>query len=381
MSGFDGKTPGHSSGVTAADLASGDVSMIVPGKKNLVQTYDTGSQYADAGPKCDGKDESTPGCFLSDKRRSRLIEIILDEIQTAQTNYKLALIRLEIGKLIEKEDDLPWVIGLALDIASAHLSSMASKALNRLKVKSISKAENAALDAARRDGFDDDTLDQKTADALLKVTDKTVEITVKAGFDAAKKQTPKAVKAITHDADRTEKAAALSYIDQLKESCDVAFQTFKENAVTQADDAQLVVFYQGMHPRYHSIGQYEAALSEKLARYNKAGVGDIGQKAIAPLQAHVATLYANKRCVWLREADGNRSLWFYSNVSGIGGDPWDHGREVSVEKVPDEFVEASLAKSEEKWGATPTLDHPGAMIMRRLQLRNIPAPQVQGTKS
>ncbi len=77
-------------------------------------------------------------------------------------------------------------------------------------------------------------------------------------------------------------------------------------------------------------------------------------------------MYANRRCVWLLDANGSKGLWFYHVLSGNQTEPWTHGRDPDIEKVPDEFVEAALAKSEEKWGPTPTFEHPAVALMRRM---------------
>jgi hypothetical protein len=364
--GFDGKTPGRQSGVTASDLVSGNIGQVAPGKTDLVGTHYTGVAFADDGATCEGKGDSVPGCFMSDGQRGRLIELLIAEINTAQTNYKIALVELKVEKLIEKDDDLPWVIGLALDLVSAHLTSAASKALNKLKNKRVARLEDMGIDAARREGFDEGSKAQQMADALDKVSDKSVETAAKAGFDLGKKKVSKTSQSALNETEKTDKGQTVSYIDQLKQQCDVGYKRFLDHTLATATDAELVVIYRGFDPEYHSVGQYKVALAEKIQRYKKSGVTEIGQHAIAPHQAHVATVYANRRCVWLLNADGSKALWFYSVLSGNQPEPWTHGRAPDIERVPDEFVDAALVKSEEKWGQTPVFEHPAASLMRRM---------------
>jgi hypothetical protein len=361
------KVPGRSSGVTASDIASREPGKMVPGKVDIVQTYNTGVAYPDHDAKCATSNDSS-GCFMSPAQRSRFVVLLLDEIQTAQTNYKDALIELEVEKLIEKDDDLNWMASLVLDLATSHLSTIFSGAIKGLKGTKVQSPAELGLGLDVSMPADVSKWSEAANNALDKVSDKSIESTTKIGFDAAKKKTQKIGKSIQNDQTDEEKTAALSYIDRLKQQCDVGFKAFKDNLLATGSDAELVVVYRGMAPEYQSIGQYKAALAEKLARFKRSGVTDIGQKALRPLQAHVATLYENKRCVWLLDANGNKALWFYGVVSGNQSMPWENGRDPDIEKVADEFVDVAVAKSEQKWGATPTFEHPAVGFMRRVGL-------------
>lgn len=351
-----GKVPGEASGVAADDFAHGSAA---PGKKNLVQGWDVGVAYVDKGPRCEAG--ASPGCFMGPGQRGRLIQLAIDRVSSgAQTNYKIALTQLRVDQLIKKDDDLNWVISLLLDLATSHLAGMASKALNRLKASSIREASDfgLGLDVI---GDEDASWASKAGDYLRRVSDKTVESISKKGFDGAKKVVSTVMKNEKNEAAKSEKAATISYIDYLETECDVAFDAFKQRAFAELDDSQLVVMYNGLAPELHSVPQYKAALTEKIARYKKSGVADIGQRAVGPAEQHVAQLYASKRALRVREPNGATTVWMYSVLSTAQDNPWmDSGSNYDFEHVPGEFEEAAIALSEQKWGPTITIDDPAA---------------------
>ena len=130
MGAFDS---GTTSGVTAGDLVSApDIGKVAPGKTKAVQTYDLGVHFLDHGAVCDGKDENTTGCFLRDGQRLRLINDFMILVVNAMGNYKDALTDLRIEELLKEDDDLHWVVSLALDVAGAHFLGVAAKALKRV---------------------------------------------------------------------------------------------------------------------------------------------------------------------------------------------------------------------------------------------------------
>jgi hypothetical protein len=201
-------------------------------------------------------------------------------------------------------------------------------------------------------------------DALQRVSEKSIDSATKVGFDLAKKKVQKVGKQTQNDKADGAKAATMSYIDQLQLECDLGFERFKQNLLATASDAELVVVNRGFAPEYQSQGQYKAALAAKLARFKQSGVPEIGTQADAPgmFTAH------SRRCAWLLDENGNKALWYITVQSGLNMNAWLYGRDLNIEKVPDEFVEAARAKSEEKWGETPTFEHPAVGLMRRMGL-------------
>jgi len=276
MGAFDS---GTTSGVTAGDLVSApDIGKVAPGKTKAVQTYDLGVHFLDHGAVCDGKDENTTGCFLRDGQRLRLINDFMILVVNAMGNYKDALTDLRIEELLKEDDDLHWVVSLALDVAGAHFLGVAAKALKRVKAGGLAKLTEAGLDAARRGEVSDRSWNSRAETLLAAVTDKGIDGYTKTGFDAGKKHISKGVQSALHADDSTDKGNTLAFIAQLKNSCDAGFMAFARHATGSATDAELVVLWEGMQVQHHTPDAYKAELQEKLARYKQSGVTDIGRK-------------------------------------------------------------------------------------------------------
>lgn len=364
---------GKKSGVTADDLSqSPDVGKVKPGKTNLVQTTEVGDQWIDHGAVCDGKDDKTPGCFLADTQRGRLIIDFKDRVETASANYKIALVELKLAELMKKDDDVSWVLSLALDLVGAHLVKVAAKAAVGLKASGINKLASA-MDGAY---VSDQSWRSRTEAIIQSIDDKAIEGNVKSLFDPAKKAGIGAFKSAVNSDAKTKKAAVLAYIDQLKDQCDIGFQTFSSNAAGQSSDAELVVLWEGLDRVHHTVGTYKAALGEKLARFKKSGVTELGRQRTKDRQFHRADVLRDKRVVWIQES-GKKTLHYQSQegdynpstirrgdpgsegIYGDDGKPREFGARDPREKVqtggpvPDEFAEVAIARSEQIWGPTP----------------------------
>lgn len=372
-------TPGKTSGVTARDVvAAPSPDGVTPGKQNLIQTPMVGEQWIDHGAACDSKDDSTIGCFLEDAQRLRLIIEFKSRVTNAQTNYKLALEELRVDKLMQKDDDLNWVISLALDVVGAHFLSVTLTALKGARTSGLKKLEAMALDGARRGTHDEEAWTLKAESMLHKVTDNSIQSYTTTGFTSAKKVGIKGIQSSINKEQKTEKAATISYIDQLKDQCDSSFMQFSQHATSSALDSELVVLYDGMHPDNHHISAYKAALGAKIDRFNKSGVNAIGRTQTHDRFTGDADVLRDTRVLWVRDVDGkNKTLWYQSqegdfdpNVvqdTGKGAFGPDDPREMpQLERiVPDEFQEAALAKSEQRWGTTPTIQNPYVTMMRK----------------
>lgn len=357
---------GKKSGVTAGDLTRApDLGKVEPGPNNAVQGAEVGSQWIDHNAVCAGNDQSTAGCFLEDGQRQRLIISFMDRVQTARNNYKDALINLRVDELMKKDDDLHWVVSLALDVAGAHVLGMAVKALQAAKAANVVKRGAETLIAA--------------------ISDKTIEGFTKTGFDVAKKKLSKGVQEALNVDDATDKTSSLSFIAQLHNNCDIGFTTFADRALGSAPDAELVVLWQGMHNLNHTAEAYTAELGAKLARYKKSGVTHLGRELTHDRETGYVNVRRDTRVVWVKNTPGaGRTLYFQSqegNHDPSVSHPGDPGtdrwfpeaaklprafgprapRESAQlgKPVPAEFVETAIARSEQLWGSTETIDPGG----------------------
>lgn len=365
------KLPGKKSGVTADDISqSPDISK-PPGKTNLVQSMEVGDQWIDHGSVCDGKDTSTPGCFMDNVQRMKLvIDLKMRAIAAAQ-NYKFALVELKFEELLKKEEDLPWVLSLALDLIGAHLIKVATKATLSLKGGNITR-----LDAVVNGPVSSDqTWRGKLMNRLSAIDNKTIESNVKTALDPLKKAAKDEIKhSWNGEVPSSDKASKISYIDQLKDQCGIDFQTLATNAAGYSNDAALVVLWEGLHETHHTVSAYKAALSEKLKRFQKSGARDVGRNY------NRATRDAkDTRVIWIEHDDGNKTLHFQTQewtgvrnsqpVAEFGTEPTGlpdrrpgkHGEKPFLgAAVPPEFVDVALARSEQTWGPTETIKDPSA---------------------
>jgi hypothetical protein len=394
--GQDIRPRGKDSGVTAADVAgSQNHGQLAPGRTNLVQTTEVGNQWIDHGASCDGKDQNTQGCFLADAQRMRLIIEFKNRVQTAQTNYKLALTDLRVDKLMQKDDDLNWVLGLALDVVGAHFLSVALTALKNVRATGLRKLEALALEAGNRGQYESDAWAVRAENVLNMITPNSIQSYTTTGFGLAKTSGRKGVQKMMNKEQATLKAASLSYIDQLTDSCDLGFQQFADHAAGFSNDAELVVLLDGMEPANHAVSAYKAELGAKVARFEKSGVNDIGRQQQRESEFHETDILRDTRCIWVRDIDGQgKTLWYQAQEGNF--DPAiiesqnprsDQFRKEAVHQfgpedptgparlkriVPEEFREGALAKSEQTWGMTPTIQNPYVTMMRA---RGVDMPQ------
>ncbi|MDB4956523.1 MAG: hypothetical protein JWO36_4092 [Myxococcales bacterium] len=379
------------SGVSASDVVQAtDPGALARGNRKVGQSDQVGDAWIDHGAVCDGRTDPAHGCFLHDPQRLRLIIDFKDRVQTAATNYKIALTQLRVDELVQKDDDLNWVLSLALDVIGAHFLSVATGALKNLKTSGASKLESLAVLAAEQ-GEALGPWASRAQTLLTMVDDKAIETYVKAGFDPIKKGVSKAAQAGMNLDDKTARSSALSYIDQLTNGCDVGFDKFALHATAASNDAELVVLWEGMEKVDHTVGAYKTALADKISRFKKSGVNELGRKLTYDRFSHEAEVHRDTRVIWLVHASGARSLWYQSQEGDFNptyiekGDPNSDSeypeyaktshpfgprdpRESPVldRRVPTEFQDIAIAKSEQKWGSTPTMEDPSTTLARSL---------------
>jgi hypothetical protein len=337
---------------------------------------------------------STQGCFLSDPQRLRLIIEFKDRVQTASTNYKDALLELRVDELMKKEDDLNWVLSLALDLAGAHLVVVAAKALKGLKAAGAGKLADIADRAAYAGTYSDTSWSTRADSALQVVTDARIDGMLKSGFAAAKKPASGALQKGQNRGDESAKQATLSFIAQLQDGCDIAFKAFERQAIGHTSDAELVVLYEGMHERLHTKGTYKVALNEKLKRFRASGVNDIARKEAWDRKYGYTKVHRDTRVVFVQGLNGAKTAWYQSREGDFDPDlikPCDPGAErlplpryqnavckfgpsnprdrAHLERaVPEEFKEAAIARSEQKWGPIETIEDPYVSYVKSLGL-------------
>lgn len=381
-----GKLVGQNSGATAADLAKKpDLGELPVGKLTQVQLKSgkSGDPWVDQGAHCDNS--YADGCFLGEAQRTRLVIKILDRLNRCATNYKLALEQMRVDELLKKEEDIPWIISLALDVATGFIAGKVTKALTKLRTEGATRVLNAEFVAG-------EAVDHTTTDKILAgLSDKQIETWTKKAFDAAGKQVKAIGKKAQGAAGKSDKAESISFIDQLTNACDIGFEQFGSSATATSNDGELLTLFDGLDPANHSVGLYKAALEDKLGRFRKSGVTNIGRKIGKDRETGYVDVKQDTRVVWMRDDSFGTRLWYQEQDADHDPtvvQPGDPGSDVLptqqpdkldfgtrsprndaklIKIVPDEFKEAAIARSEAIWGPTPTLDSP----MRQNYLQQI----------
>jgi len=231
--------------------------------------------------------------------------------------------------------------------------------------------------------------------AIALATPTRIEAGVKAGFAASNVGAKKAGKAGANVATSAKKATTLAYIDQLRDSCDVAFDQFIRSFSSHFSDAELVVLREGMLPEYQSTGAYIASLGAKLDRFRKSGTLDIGRKDVGA-DNYGGHKIQDTRVIYVQDINGTQTPWYQKQDGDSGidhgnispGDPmfeqtnptnpkhqaaWgkfggSHGRHESAvldRIVPEEFRDIAIAASESRWGSIPVIDDGYVALLKK----------------
>lgn len=405
-------------GVAASDFASSpDVGAMVPDKRNLKQSYRIGHDHIDDGPACEA-DPQGVGCFLSVRQRDRVIRDIGLFLETVKTNYKLAIVELKITELLKKEEDLNWVISLALDLAGAHLITVLGRALKTVQGTAAEKLTNMQLRAVRVGQYSESSWTSRAEAAIELASPTRIDTVVRSGLVGAMPTAKNAAKDVQNDAiaAETTKAETIGYLDQLRDSCDVAFGSFYRTVAGNTQDAELVVVYWGVQPQHHTVGAYVKSLKAKVDRFLASGVTNIGRKEVKT-DDYGGKELRDTRVVYVQDIEGRRVAWYqradgdYSPGGVRPGDPlyekidpknpahqqrWRqfgprHAGAAELDRpVPEEFRQVAIARSEARWGATPTIDDGYVTTLKqkginvdemRMRLRGSPVVKSQSSRT
>ncbi len=371
----------HASNIAAAPNVASAAPEV--GKQTLPQGYQLGDDYIDNGLACEVGDG--PGCLWAkdDRQRERLLTTITRLVLNAQRNYKDAILELKIGELLKKEEDLSWVALLAIDLLTAHLSTVVSTALKAVQAKGVSRLNELGLRAATMLGEDPGTWHRRAEAAIAMATPTRIDTVIKAGFAFGGIKVKAAGKEGANAATQTAKTATIAYLNQLRDQCDIAFDGFMRQVSGSMTDVELVATHDGFAPEFHSTGAYIESLSGKLDRFRKSGALDIG-RGVVKADDYGGEKLRDTRVVYVQDINGHKAPWYQKqDGADIGsgyvapGDPaydkidstdpkhkakWStfgarsEGTAVLDRPVPEEFRDVAIAASEARWGATLTVD-------------------------
>lgn len=378
----------------------------IPGKTTQVQQQqgqkpappassaaDIGDAWIENREHCtNGSDQ---GCFLTDVQRDRLVTETKLSIRQSETFFVQALTEIGFARLIQKEEELPAIIALALDIASGYLSGLAVKAMKALRSTptwNFHKTVDSML--SFQSGDDTGPSPSLVRNVLNVASPEGLEEVIKAAMDSGKKKIEGAGKKKVED-DMTNQAGldasnrkevTLNYLDELKISASVSYESLSRSAPGIANDAERIALFKSFTAANgHHVPGFKAALEQKLARYLSSPASEIGRNkhrmkdGANPKDSYNATIRDTEVAWVVVSGDPVPKLYYmrqdWANNAGSAdgvGDPSyldgspnergvpDHlgqsqqGRLTLMRPVEPEFQSTALARQQQVWGRPPT---------------------------
>jgi len=371
--------------LTADDLVLKDPGAIQTSPKKDSPTSVLGNAYMQYGAYCERKqNEGSSSCFLEGPQRTTLIRQVENRITDAMDSYVDALINVQVHRLVQSDDDLPFVAVLILDIVTAGISSRLSSTVKALRNAGAGRLDEIASHALI--GGLPRNWAERALPYVRVVSDTRIETGVKSVVDGAKRATSARLKA-DHALTRTDKAETLDYLEDLKEQAKFGFIRVRETIPATADDSELLTLFESLDPTQHSERMYVSLLTEKLSRFKRSGVPEIGRKVATvtelpgPQDPMVESMIGEEvlrdtQVVWVQHTSGLRELRYQTqdgervhSVLHPGGE--HHPRKAPPEfgpaeprggpersrPVPGEFVDAALSRHRQVWGKEPETIH------------------------
>lgn len=346
----------------------------------------TGDATLDNGPACE-EPSANPECFLDahPTRRDLLRTRLADRISNARENYKLALTNIKFETLLEKDEDLHWAASIAFELLAGRFLSFAQSALKLGRAGGIAALQDAELNTILA-GEPASKLNSLARTAMSKVSEQGLDTASRLPFEQVKAGTLATVKAGKNQAATDSKVAKLGFVNHLKNQSGLAFDTFVGRAIASSD-ADMVVLFRAMHPNNHTEEMYTNSLKERIDEFMNSGVTKIGRSVFPQGKQNIER---DIRVVYVRDMSGAITPWFQSQdgIEEIGsnlktdfGPRFQNGPAKLRARVPDEFKEEAIARSEMIWGPIETIDDPNVAYMKSLGIDVLPAGSVFSSKA
>ena len=243
-----------------------------PGKQTRVDPHLSGDDYIDKGAPAKG-----PDSFLSDGQRQRLTAAYQQRVLAAEGHYQTAASDIRVDKLLEKDDDLPWIASMLIDLAFGFVVGQVAKALISLRDVKSAHVKKLFQDAIEFQ-TDDPKLEvhERAYQAFGKLSDDHLKTTLGTAAAIGKSQAMGKLQAAhSGGSDRKE---AVAYLDQLSDAASLAYQKMREVPPGMATDAELLLLFDALDAQHHLKSQYKLALQEKLARFEASKVTKVGRR-------------------------------------------------------------------------------------------------------
>ncbi len=164
-------------------------------------------------------------CMFSSEERSELKRMFQLRALAAELNFKLAVDNVKVKELMRKEEDVPWVVLMLIDVMSAHLSTALSNSFSAMRTAKLAELEAAASELAAKG-------------AALSLSSRGIEPVLRAVSPEAGRS---AIKGLTDSTKRSVGAAAkapaegkelnLDFLTQLQDEAGIAFENVREGLV------------------------------------------------------------------------------------------------------------------------------------------------------
>jgi hypothetical protein len=282
--------------------------------------------------------EPEPGpCKIKPSKRADLILKVMGRVQNSQERYMDAVRDLKLAELLKPKQSASWLVMLGLDLLTLGISSSLKRATQNISIAAeIQRTYGAGFTALT------------AADAVLTSKIPMIATTVKRVVDKGKASI----------ADMTVSAniqgAASAFLATLEEAAGPTFQTLRESML-DADDETLFLAFIVFDAHNQSTALWRAELSALLARFNKSGLPELGQR----MEGHMGEQFLTRTLYWVNDGS-SRTLQFLEHgierstmPYSTGGEPKKIALHAIGVAVPKEFEDLAVAMNISRFGEAP----------------------------
>jgi hypothetical protein len=357
----------------------------IPGKSTLVGQKPATGAAAIGNAFIEGREhcakDGDQGCFLNPVQRERLILEIKAEIRQSETFFVQALTEIGFQRLIQKDEELPAIISLALDIAGSYFGGLAVKAMRALRStppETFYKSHEGMLSFQTGTNAEPDP--SLFRNVLNEASPESVDYVIKTAMSAGKRKAEKGGGDEMNADASNRKQVTLNYLDELKASAAISYEQLAQDAPGVANDAERIAMFESFKAKNgHNVPAFVAVLKEKLDRYLKSPASEIGRNGhrlrdgASKKDSYNATI-RDTQVAWVVIAGDPvpklyylREDWANNSGSSAGtGAPGDmdkpenerpksmQGMLTLLRPVEPEFQSSALARPQQVWGFPPT---------------------------
>lgn len=330
-------------------------------------------------PSCAREPEGR-GCFLHPDDRAALVSDFKGRVRKAGENVSMAITVVGFEKLIEKDEELSWLVELVLGVVSFGVAS----ALTRVAKGAVSAAIEKLHELGAVGRLTGEPSFAAWAEGKVRsINDTTIKSLVTSLVTKSKDGLLSFDKKETGSRTDHPKAQSLSYLETLREESDEAFQRVAETTPRRAGDAELLELLAAFDVTAHTVARYAQMFRDKLKRFHSSGVTSIGRKDTVRDSGYALAkqgifkyaqdaVVRDTRVVWHTFVSGYPPQLMYEFQDGEPGLDFQEAIRLAQNQrpvfgpraprtakpelggaVPDEFVNVALERHRAMWGSEP----------------------------